>query len=242
MKQRYAVVLLFVLIVASGFTSYWSYAATEQRVTADMRQALCEALDRQQSDVITPDTIRTFNSYLHMEQLRGRATLAVSASLGDKQDGRRFRCYAQCSPATILALSDQRPALVLWTTALLWAAFCWYRRRASVAVATALAVDDGRQHYGGLSYSAADGRFFAASGEAVQFTPMQQQLMELFFRAPLHRLTKQEICNALWPKKDDASETLYTLIRRLKPVVERYSRLHITSDRSRAYELSDKCQ
>ena len=37
-----------------------------------------------------------------------------------------------------------------------------------------------------------------------------------------------------------ADETLYTLIRRLKPVVEQYSDLKIESDRSRAYRLTTK--
>jgi DNA-binding SARP family transcriptional activator len=57
--------------------------------------------------------------------------------------------------------------------------------------------------------------------------------------SPSHLLTKKEICDALWPKKEDASETLYTLIRRLKPIVEQHSNLRITSDRGRAYELKD---
>ena len=39
------------------------------------------------------------------------------------------------------------------------------------------------------------------------------------------------------PGKPDASETLYTLIKRLKPVVERHSSLRIASDRSKAYRL-----
>ena len=66
---------------------------------------------------------------------------------------------------------------------------------------------------------------------------MQQQLMEMFFHNDSHLLTKTEICDALWPKKDDANDTLYTLIRRLKPIIEEYSDLMIESDRGRAYEL-----
>jgi DNA-binding response OmpR family regulator len=69
---------------------------------------------------------------------------------------------------------------------------------------------------------------------------MQHQLMEMFFLSPSHSLTKTEICDALWPKKPDASETLYTLIRRLKPVVEQHSNLKIESDRSKSYCLKTK--
>jgi DNA-binding response OmpR family regulator len=67
---------------------------------------------------------------------------------------------------------------------------------------------------------------------------MQHQLMEMFFQSPSHSLTKSEICDALWPKKPDASETLYTLIRRLKPIIEEHSDLKIESDRGKSYGLS----
>jgi hypothetical protein len=44
MKQRYAVVVLFVLITASSMVSLTSNRATEQLVTDDMNQALAKAL------------------------------------------------------------------------------------------------------------------------------------------------------------------------------------------------------
>jgi DNA-binding response OmpR family regulator len=59
----------------------------------------------------------------------------------------------------------------------------------------------------------------------------------MFFRSSSHSLTKTEICDALWPKKPDASETLYTLIRRVKPIIEAHSNLRIEVDRGKAYEL-----
>jgi DNA-binding response OmpR family regulator len=110
--------------------------------------------------------------------------------------------------------------------------FVWYRRRELMGQ-----VHDG---FGGLTYSAVDSCFYAANGNKVPLTPMQHQLMEMFFHSPSHSLTKTEICDALWPKKPDASETLYTLIRRLKPVVEQHSNLKIESDRSKAYRLEIK--
>ena len=95
----------------------------------------------------------------------------------------------------------------------------------------------GVQQYGGLNYAESEGRFFDTEGQHVKLTPMQQQLMEMFFRSESHLLTKTEICEALWPKKEDASETLYTLIRRLKPIIEQHSDLKIEADRGKAYEL-----
>ena len=71
----------------------------------------------------------------------------------------------------------------------------------------------------------------------IRFTPMQQQLMRLFWQSPFHSISKEEICATLWPKKDDANDTLYTLIRRLKPIVEEHTRLKIVADRGRNYSL-----
>lgn len=221
MKQQYAVVVLLALIVASGLTSFSSYHATKSVVAEDMACALTKTLAEQQSDVISSDTIRVFNSHLKMEQLRGNAVLAVTT----RQDG--LRCEAKCSAATIFLMSDQRPASILCTMAILWGLYCFWRYRRQVPLVV----------FGGLEYSVQDGRFYNAMGKQVKLTPMQQQLMEMFFRSASHQLTKTEICDTLWPKKDDANDTLYTLIRRLKPIIEEHSNLKIESDRGRAYEL-----
>ena len=90
--------------------------------------------------------------------------------------------------------------------------------------------------YGGLALQ--DGRFIDAKGNVVKLTPMQHQLMEMLWQSPTHQLSKTEICNALWPKKEDANETLYTLIRRLKPIIEQHSNLKIEADRGRSYGLT----
>ena len=224
MKQRHAVIVLFALIISSSFTSFSSYKSTSMMVSEDMDRALTLALEEQKSDVISQDTIRTFNSYLQIAELRGRATLAVDTR------GRKFQAYAHCSEATIFSLSDQRPATILWALTGFWAILIWYRRQHVQMICT-------NNSFGGLTYSEEDSRFYATDGHQVQLTPMQHQLMEMFFKSPSHLLTKAEICDTLWPKKPDASETLYTLIRRLKPVVEHNSDLKIESDRGRAYKL-----
>ena len=40
MKQKYAVIILFALIIVSGITSFSSYQATERMITEDMKSAL----------------------------------------------------------------------------------------------------------------------------------------------------------------------------------------------------------
>ncbi len=238
MKQQYAVIVLFALILVSSLTSLDSYRSASRRVSEDMDRALAITMQEQQSDVISQDTIRTFNSHLQIAALRGKATLAVDTR------SRQFKAYAHCSEATIFGLSDQRPAALLWVLTGCWAVFLWYRRRLNEELrmkneefATAI---PSSPDFGGLTYSEAEGRFYAADGSLMRLTPMQHQLMEMFFHSPSHSLSKGEICDALWPKKPDASDTLYTLIRRLKPVIEQHSNLKIESDRSKAYRLTIK--
>ena len=127
-----------------------------------------------------------------------------------------------------LVQEDMSPALALCTLAMLWGMFCLYQHSRQMIQGL----------YGGLALL--DGNIVDANGSVVKLTPMQQQLMEMFFRSPNHTLSKTEICDALWPKKDDASETLYTLIRRLKPIIEAHSDLKIEADRGKAYELKIK--
>ena len=218
MKQQYAVIVLFALIVASTLTSLDSFRSTRRMVNEDMDRALAITMQEQQSDVISVDTIRVFNSHLQMEALRGQAVLTVDTKNG-------FSPRPQVSTATIISLSDQRPSMVLWSMVLLWGLFCLYQHRKRLSLGL----------YGGLALQ--EGRFIDAKGCEVKLTPMQQQLMELLWQSPSHQLSKAEICAALWPGKPDASETLYTLIKRLKPVVERHSSLRIASDRSKAYRL-----
>ena len=210
--------MFLALTIASGMMSLNSYKATEVLVTADMNQALAKALEEQQSDVISADTIQVFNSHLQIEGLRGNAVLAVDTKKG-------FRPRPQVSTATILSLSDQRPSMIIWSMALLWGLFGLYQHRRLSVLGL----------YGGLALQ--EGRFVNAKGSEVKLTPMQQQLMEMLWQSPSHQLSKAEICDALWPKKPDASETLYTLIRRLKPIIEEHSDLKIESDRGKSYSL-----
>ncbi|MBO4840238.1 MAG: helix-turn-helix domain-containing protein [Bacteroidaceae bacterium] len=228
--QQRAVIVLFALILISGLTSFTSYSCTSQLVARDMDRALLLTMKEQQCDVITQDTIGLFNSHLQMEALRGKATLAVDTRQKD------FACYAHCSVATIFSLSDQRPATVLWSISLLWGMFCLYLR---MRKGTSL-MKQGVESYGGLTYSETEGKFLNSDGEPIRLTPMQQELMRMFFCSPSHRLRKAEICDTLWPRKPDANDTLYTLIKRLRPIIEEHTSLKIESDRGYSYQLKDK--
>ena len=169
--------------------------------------------------------------------------------------------YANCSMADVIGMSNQRTPMTLSLMAMFWAiwsVFYFYRRKNALTV-SALSINNqedavnsmrlekqdkssdflgATEHFGTMNYSKNEDSFYnQESGEAIKFTPMQHQLMQLFFENAHHKLSKQEICDALWPKKPDASETLYTLIRRIKPIIEQNSNLMIESERGRAYSL-----
>lgn len=139
--------------------------------------------------------------------------------------------YARLSVASILGMSDQRIPAACMISAFLWAMLSWLYLRKKQEGSEAVT------GFGGLVYSEVDQRFYTAAHTPIRFTPMQQQLMLLFWNAPSHSLTKEDICAALWPKKEDANDTLYTLIRRLKPIVEEHTNLKIVADRGRNYSL-----
>ena len=171
-----------------------------------------------------------------------------------------FDTEAKCSAVMIWSLSDQRLSAWLSVMALLSLALSFRGKRQSQPTNEARAESQARLGYalqeGGRRSQPTTNREPSSSLEwprceggrqsqpitmdsfsATHLTPMQRQLMEMFVASGSHRLSKHEICDALWPKKDDASETLYALISRLKRELDKTSSFDILSDRGRAYIL-----
>jgi len=242
MKRYHAFAVLFLLLAPSIYMGLCSYEDKRAELLCDMNQALAKTLETQRSIEISPDTIHAYLSHLHEPALRERSYIYYAMERPDStlcserlqwSDGENeceFRGYASVSAAGIIAMSDQRWSLSLLMLSLLWGAFSVvYFKRQDVGML---------QRLGTISLQR-DGRFYNAHRQTIHFTPMQEQLMKMFFAANGHRLSKQEICDALWPRKPDASDTLYTLIKRLKPIVEEQGGLHIDCERGREYTLRD---
>lgn len=147
-----------------------------------------------------------------------------------------FRGYARCSTALLLSLSEQTIPALLLLAALIWGTFSffYFRRRKPATEGNG---QESIITFGNLSLSLPEACFYNERREKLRLTPMQYALMEMFYLSSSHLLPKSDICQSLWPGKDNADETLYTLIRRLKPIVEGNSNLKITTDRGRAYGL-----
>ena len=243
MKPYHAIIVFLLLVCSAAISSVHGYRATEQSIIEDMNQALAQTLQAKQDYWITPDTIKDYRSHLKLKELRDRSY--VYYAMDDNIHGLRsnkmrwqrddasitFQGYAGCSAASVLLMSDQTLPVSLSLLSFLWMAFAivYFKRHREAAVVL-----------GRMTYQEADQCFYDLNHQVVRLTPMQLELMRMFCHAEHHTLSKQEICDALWPKKPDASETLYTLIKRLKPIVETQGHLKIVSDRGKAYRLEEQ--
>ena len=226
-------ILIFILLCLTAMaTSCGSYRKAERNIENDLKQALDKTINEKGMETMRQDSIRAYRSIARTEG--EMMTIAVgdetlrrhlrNPQLGEmafitytvrcERGGWKvtFDTEAKCSAVMIWSLSDQRLSAWLAVMALLSLALSFRGRRQSQPITM-------------------------DSFSATHLTPMQRQLMEMFVASGSHRLSKHEICDALWPKKDDASETLYALISRLKRELDKTSSFDIISDRGRAYIL-----
>ena len=221
------------LMLCALCTGINSYNRTKGLIAQDVNSALEQVLAKMPDDVVTTDTIRCYRNCLTIAELKDTAGIAMRTVRRDGRLETKLVAEANCSFATTFMMSDQKASGSLLIVAMLWLlGSLWYvRRNRPELMVQGLS-------YGGIVYN--NDKFMTQSGEQIHLTPMQHSLLEMFITAETHTLSKQEICERLWPKKPDANDTLYTLIRRIKPIIEAYSALKIESDRGRSYSLKIK--
>ena len=252
LKAYHSILIFAILVMSAAFSSVSNYRKAQYAIVQDMNKALALTLQENKYQWITPDTIQSYRSHLSIDLLKSTSNLCYvmedrrkgknnyqlvnSANLLSSKEmllnAHSIQSYANCSMADVFCMSNQRTSLTLTLMAMIWAiASLYYHRRKQ-------SWNHEADMFGTMCYSQAEDSFYnQESGQAIKFTPMQHQLMQLFFNNMHHQLSKQEICDTLWPKKPDASETLYTLIRRIKPVIEQNSNLMIESERGKSYRL-----
>ncbi len=221
------------LMLCALCTGINSYNRTKGLIAQDVNSALEQVLAKMPDNVVTTDTIRCYRNCLTIAELKDTAGIAIRTVRRDGRLETKLVAEANCSFATTFMMSDQKASGSLLMVGMLWLlGSLWYvRRNRSELIVQGLS-------YGGIVYN--NDKFMTQSGEQIHLTPMQHSLLEMFITAETHTLSKQEICDQLWPKKPDANDTLYTLIRRIKPIIEANSMLKIESDRSKSYSLKIK--
>ena len=229
MKNLLYIVFSFLMLCALC-TSINSYRRTECMIAQDVDQALKQVLVKMPDNVVTTDTIRCYRNCLTISELKDTAGIAMRTVRRGGRWETKMVAEANCDFMTVFMLSDQRASGVLLFVGIVWImGSLWYMRRFKSELLL-----EGIS-YGGLVY--ANDKFMTSNGEQIRLTPMQHTLLEMFMNSEDHSLSKQEICDRLWPKKPDASDTLYTLIKRVKPIIEEHSNLKIESDRGKNYTL-----
>ena len=232
MKKLPLVIFVFIMLGAVC-SSVCNYRSTENRITRDVNNALKLTLAEMPTNVVNADTISCYRSHLTIAELKDTACIAMTAVSRAGRQETQMVAQANCGFMTVLMLSDQRASGALLLAGILWMmGSLWYMRRFKPELFSA------GLSYGGIVFAA--DKFLTAKGDSIHFTPMQHSLMEMFMTTESHSLSKQEICDRLWPKKPDASDTLYTLIKRVKPILEANSNLKIESDRGKSYTLKLK--
>ena len=226
-------IVFSLLMICALCTGMNSYHRTEDKIAQDVKQALEQVLTKMPDNVITTDTIRCYRSHLTIAELKDTACISMRTIHKDGSLSIKLVAEANCGFTTIVLMSDQKASGSLLVVGILWLmGSMWYMRRNKPAlIADSLS-------YGGIVYHG--DRFLTTLGEEIRLTPMQHALLEMFITTKSHTLSKQEICDRLWPKKPDASDTLYTLIRRIRPIVEAHSNLKIESERGKCYTLKIK--
>lgn len=221
---------IFLMAIVSGITSYQT---TSIRINDDVNKALAITMSQMPCDVVSADTIRCYRNNITITELRDTACIAMRMVRRGNTNHTELVAEANCDFSTVFMLSDQRASATMLVISVLWliGSTLYIRRKKPEFIVQGLT-------YGGLVYN--NDRFTNSEGERIHLTPMQHTLLEMFVKSEDHTLSKQEICDRLWPKKPDASDTLYTLIRRIKPIIETNSNLRIESDRGRSYVLRSR--
>ena len=229
MKKLPISIFLFVMLMAV-VSAITSYKTTCTRISEDVNNALALTKYQMPCDVVSADTIRCYRDNITIAEIKETACLAMRTIRKGNRHETELIAEANCDFSTVLMLSDQRASASLMLVGLLWliGSTVYIRRHKPELIVQGIT-------YGGLIFS--NDRFSNATGERIHLTPMQHTLLEMFLKSDDHTLTKQEICDRLWPKKPDANDTLYTLIRRIKPIIETNSNLKIESDRGKSYSL-----
>ena len=218
------------LMLCALCTGINSYNRTKGMIAQDVNSALEQVLAKMPDNVVTTDTIRCYRNCLTIAELKDTAGIAIRTVRRDGRLETKLVAEANCSFATTFMMSDQKASGSILLVGMLWLfGSLWYvRRNRPELIVQGLA-------YGGIVYN--NDKFMTQSGEQIHLTPMQHSLLKMFITVDTHTLSKQEICNRLWPKKPDANDTLYTLIKRIKPILETHSTLKIESDRGKSYSL-----
>ena len=231
--RKLPLIAFFILLVMTVTSSVASYDRARRCLDNDLNRAMQLTIRNRGYERMKQDSIKayrllaqspawtagskvltiddpTLQQHLKTEALRTKAYIAYHITPHNGDFDVRIEGQANYTMAFVWSVSDQRLTCWLCLSTILSLLLTIRRREAPTA---------------------------ATPVTTLHLTPMQERLMDMFMKAPNHKLTKQEICDALWPNKDNAAETLYTTMRRLRNELHESSDWEIESERGKSYEL-----
>ncbi len=257
---RYGMFIPLALMIASVITCCLSYSNAKQNIADDLNDAMF-ALANKNSELWTrPDTVAAIR---HMHETTHKPliyqasdvnfrtpslkdvtyfTLALvdtkSASRGiggnkiasdsimlmpeHAAEGLAIQVqgFADCSMASILYASDQTLPGILFVLSILSMAsmLIWKRKETETPDAEFIAISA------------------SPSLDGIKLTPMQRQLTRMLLEAPGMKVDKRSLCESLWGNKNNAEESLYTLVKRTKNALAK-ANMEIVCNRGDSYEL-----
>ena len=267
---RYMVVFPLLLIMVSVVSGWYSYEKTKAEMSEDLNQALLQTTVMDVEDVenvldslatMPGNPMLTFNGkhngfakFLRIPALRDTAcisyTLAYAGRMADDTsvfghariysdsivlDGRcedgenaviEVQAYANPTWASFLGHSGMAWSVFSFVLGLLSFVFLCIYDKDTILVSGKAVVQTSD--------------VLTSDPRTLQLTPMQEHLMQLFYKSPNRTLSKDEICAVLWPKKENPDDSLYTFISRMKSTLNRQSTLRIENRRGREYTLVDE--
>lgn len=250
MKPTTAIIVFFSLMLTSLFLGYNNYKTAKENIIEDINQALAKTILNDKANRITKDTLNVFKSNLQMNKLKETAYLTLCteepSNVSFCSDTMIYKCgeerlhvraYPNCSKAAIFSMSEQTFPGMLFIASLLWGMFSMFYLNHKKSQYPSLQLDNQPIVFGDLTFSDSHSLFYNGNNEEIHFTPMQFAFMKILITSECKKVPVNDICKKLWPGKDNSKETLYTLVRRLKPVVESNSNVRIISDNGGYYSL-----
>lgn len=124
--------------------------------------------------------------------------------------------FADCSMASVFAISDQTlPGILFFLSLLSMTSVIVLKKRERGLVIASPGI---------------------MSLDGIKLTPMQRQLAQMLLDAPAMKVDKATLCSALWGNKSNAEESLYTLVKRTKAALAGTG-IEIICNRGDSYEL-----
>lgn len=258
---RYGMFITLSMLIASIVMGCLSYSSARQNITNDLNDAMIALADENREVLTRKDTIAALKvmyettrkpmiyraSGINLKNAALKDSVYFTLAIVDKNnticdfprsefvsdsimlmpekdiDGIAIQIqgYADCSMASIFSASDQTIPGILFCLSVLsiMSMFLWRRK----SIHTDYSEPSLQNHP-------------ISSIDNIRLTPMQRQFTQMLLDSPGHRVNKATICEVLWNNKDNADESLYTLVRRTKKALAD-TELEIICNRGESYEL-----